>query len=100
MPESEQVLKRIRYVAEAYFHQDWLSDAQTPDRALLNLRSDEAPVVVAQVIADVTTAFTLLTDEQLGHLWIEELGAYYDPVADGLSYREWFELMLEILSTR
>ena len=39
-----------------------------------------------------------LDDEQLDDLWINQLHANYDPREDGMTYREWFAHVRELLT--
>lgn len=38
-----------------------------------------------------------MTDSEIRELWINEYGASYDPLVDGIEYRRWLADILDVL---
>ena len=76
----------------AYFHQDWTlmnSDATVVIRSIVE-ENPRAELRRAAVEIDELLGLRLSEDE-LARLFYPELGIYYVPPADGLSYSDWLQ---------
>lgn len=92
------VASEIRYLAQAYFHQDFDLDADTPIGIVRNFRTSERPATVAALRRAIQSVLEEVTGEtHLTALWLNEAGSDYDPRDDGISTSEWFRQMLEEL---
>jgi hypothetical protein len=93
-------MSQLRYLAEAYFHQDYALDATTPLDLIREFRSSEPASDVAQLITDIKS-FVTRDESAMRDAWLHDFGASYEPDRrDGMTYREWFERVLEILEGR
>jgi hypothetical protein len=91
----------LRYVAEAYFHQDYDAEYASPDDAVRDVRASETPARVAQLVAEISRMLDAApTETDLAQVWEGELGAMYEPEQDGITYSAWFERMRDILTGR
>ena len=83
----------------AYFHQDWMHIKVRPDWTLENADADsvvrwfiasEPASSVRKAAEEIEELLSLGMDEsQLEQAIFEDLGSYYLPTADGMSYNEW-----------
>jgi hypothetical protein len=84
-----------------YFHQGYdleFSDREAVEAVVAAFARNEEPRVVADLISEIDAALQLpMGEADLGDLWIEELGAAYDPTVDGATNREWFAHVRELL---
>lgn len=95
MTESESDL---RLLAGAYFHQDFRLDAPDVDSVVRQFARDEGAESAEHAAAEIVDALAPSpSEEQLAQLWSVDLGAEFNPNSNGLTYRAWFERMLEIL---
>lgn len=70
-----------------YFHQDWKEDASTAAGVLERYLS-EWPIESVSKTLDELIALLQENDERLAST-VMSMGSYYNPVGDGLTYREW-----------
>lgn len=78
-----------------YFHQDWTLDHPTASdavHAFVAAATHDERSIVARELEDLLR----LPDENLAAA-INDLGACYDPLADGLTVREWVESLIETI---
>jgi hypothetical protein len=80
-----------------YFHQDWREDSATPsgivDRYLAEWPPEEVRAAgkeLRRLLAETPTEPGLA--DAVGHL-----GSFYNPQADGLSYRDWLQQVCQLL---
>lgn len=74
----------------AYFHQDWDLEDGNALEVICHYLRDESATIIPLVIDDIEHLLGLKWDEpSLRNVVIYELGCYYDPTCDGLSYGEW-----------
>ena len=90
-------MDQLRYLAESYFHQDYDLDADTPLDLIREFRESEPASDVAELVADVQRLLRVSDEAVLRETWINHFRASYEPDRDGMSYREWFERVLEVL---
>lgn len=80
-----------------YFHQDWPLDHDTPaavvDAFIVDATGDERDAVAGE-LRELLRA----PDEVLGPP-VAQLGAFYDPTADGLTVRGWLNAVLQRLTS-
>lgn len=95
-----QMRNQLRHLAQAYFHQDFDLEAPTPLGVVRLFRSAEEPAAVEELVADIDSVLNSgMTDGDMHDLWINEYGASYDPVADGIDYRAWFAEVVDTLAS-
>ena len=91
-------MSELEYLARAYFHQDFDLDAPTAIDLVREFRQGETPEISGQLAREVEELLQTGDESAMRHEWINELGAYYEPDRrSGLTYREWFEKVLEVL---
>lgn len=82
-----------------YFHQDWIIEGSNP-RAVVEQFIDDSTrdeVTAAQKGAERLLASS--ADERWLKRTLQEMGLYYLPEADGLSYREWLQDVVDLLGS-
>ncbi|WP_192810033.1 contact-dependent growth inhibition system immunity protein [Actinomadura rudentiformis] len=91
--------KELKYLAQAYFHQDYDLEASSPIGAIHNFVRDE-PREIRVVLAAEVEALLASSPEasQFRALWVDEWAAAYAPSADTEAWRAWFEDVLRILT--
>jgi len=93
-----QVRHQLMHLAQAYFHQDFDLEAPTPLDVIRLFRTGEPPAAVDELVSDLESVLdSSMTDREMRELWINEYGASYDPLADGIEYRRWFADILDVL---
>jgi hypothetical protein len=75
-----------------YFHQDFLMDYGTPDRAIAAFRDGEPEELIRAACIELEQLIPMLErmDNPDDFLW-KILGCYYSPKADRLTVRNWLE---------
>ncbi|MGC5166717.1 contact-dependent growth inhibition system immunity protein [Luteimicrobium sp. DT211] len=93
------IVKRLRYLARSYFHQDWDIEAPTPVGVVVVFRDQEVPEVVEELRQDLQAVLAShRSEDALAEIW-DRCGADWDPqIAQLGSYREWFDAMLKAVS--
>src|SRR4051812_17212328 len=82
-----------------YFHEDYQLEYSSPDEAIRAFVSGQGQEAVRGTLAELEALLAATLDEdQLANLWISELAGSYDPRDDGLTYREWFAHVRELLT--
>ncbi|KAB1139432.1 hypothetical protein F7R91_40050 [Streptomyces luteolifulvus] len=90
----------ISYLAQAYFHQDFDLDAETPLGVVEMFRDSESADTVEALRAEIVTLLeSEPTEEALANVWLDEAGAEYDPRLGGVTVRNWLRRMAETLAT-
>lgn len=88
------------HLAQAYFHQDFDLDAPTPIDVVRLFATSEPPAARHELISDLDSVLgSSMTESEMRELWIDEYGASYDPLADGIEYRRWFADVLSVLTS-
>lgn len=90
---------RLRDLAGAYFHQDYEDDYPGPDAAVEAFRNHHTPDAVAELVSEIDAILSSpMSEPDVADLWIKRYLGSYDPVdRDGITYREWFAHVREIL---
>jgi hypothetical protein len=90
---------QLKYLALAYFHQDYDLDAAAPLEVIRSFRLHESPGAIAELQADLEAVLgSSMTESEIHDLWIREYGAAYDPATDGKDYRSWFSIVVDELN--
>jgi CdiI immunity protein len=80
-----------------YFHQDWREDSATAtgvvERYVAEWPSDEIRSAAKELQHLLTET---PTEDRLADA-TRQLGSYYNPEADGLSYRDWLQKVYQLL---
>jgi len=85
--------------AACFFGQDFDLDYSTADEAVLDFAPEQGSEAVESLLAEIDRLLsTSLTDDELRDLWVTQLHANYDPRDDGLTYREWFAHVRDLLT--
>jgi CdiI immunity protein len=87
------------HLAQAYFHQDFYLDAPTPLDVVHLFAAGEPAAAVNELVSDLESVLSSsMTDKEMRELWIDEYGASYDPLEDGIEIRQWFTDILYVLA--
>ena len=85
--------------AVSAFNQDYDLDFATPDEAVLAFVRRRPSRSMSGVVAEINALLSSSIDEeQIDDLWINQLHANYDPRDDGMTYREWFAHVRDLLT--
>lgn len=92
------MLDKLKYLAMAYFHQDYREESGTPTGVICDFCAQEDSAVVAELVRDIDYVLTHLDEAEIARLWLDEWGAAYEPpVDDKLTYRDWFHDVLRVI---
>jgi hypothetical protein len=92
------MLDRLKYLAQGYFHEDYDVVSGTPLDVIRDFAAHETLAIKQELMSDIDSLLASHTEAQIGHLWLTEWGASYEPPHDdGITYRQWFEKVLEVL---
>jgi CdiI immunity protein len=91
-------LRSLDYLVGAYFHQDWKIEGEKVEDVLdLFARNDPHRVLAARDEA-ASLLERALPEDELG-ADLRARGLQYRPEGDGLTHREWLELVIRQLTT-
>lgn len=91
---------QLQYFAQAYFHQDYDLEFASPDDVVAAFVEGEGIGPTRELALEIDRLLVEVLDETLlANLWIDVLGAAYDPNVDGRTYREWFARMRGVLAS-
>jgi CdiI immunity protein len=97
MSEANTPLGSLDYLVGCYFHLDWRLEGETVEDVLdLFARSDPHRVLPARDEA-ASLLEQGLPEDELG-TDLRARGLQYRPEGDGLTYREWLELVIRQLT--
>ncbi|WP_145536687.1 contact-dependent growth inhibition system immunity protein [Yersinia alsatica] len=88
--------EQISYLLGAYFHQDWVFDAENPEDVISVFVAKEQPETVSLLKKELEAI--LDSEQELSEDFIYQHNGYYSPSADGLTVRLWFKQVLNKLS--
>ena len=88
---SNDDFEAARSFFSAYFHEDWVEDADDPLDVVVNYLAERWPASELQVLSAQLQAFAAQyqDDGTLEEALFSRLGCYYQPSADGKSARSW-----------
>ena len=91
--------ERLEQLAGGYFHEDYQLEFGKADEALLAFRDGFSAEFIHSAADELDVLLaSRATESELDDLWINQLGANYDPRDDGLTYREWFAHVRDLLT--
>lgn len=91
--------ERLKSFFAAYFHQDWMEDAERPEEVVEQYLATAIPDEAARLAEDIRAFLESCSDEaELRDRLFRELGCYYDPTADGVAARDWLLQIVSALS--
>jgi hypothetical protein len=94
------VRHQLKHLAQAYSHQDFDLDAPTPLDVVRLFAGGEPPATVGELASDIESVLASpMSGMEMRGLWIDEHGASYDPLTDGIEYRCWFAEILGVLGS-
>src|SRR5579885_2958193 len=97
-PRRDQ-FPNLRFLCSAYFHQDWALDDPTADAVIHRYIGDADPQEVRQVAAEIEQFLcTGMTEDQREAVLVD-LGCFYYPPGEGLTYSSWLRRVYELLTT-
>jgi len=93
------VFDTVTYLARAYFHQDFDLIAPTPEGVVEEFIVHEDPATTDQLrreLEELTKGH--VSEDEMRSAWMASGGSSFDPDRQGISYREWFGRILELLA--
>jgi hypothetical protein len=89
----------LEQFAGGFFDEDFDLEYATPDDAIAAFPRLQGADAVRDLVSEIDHLLASpLTDDELNRLWIGTFGGRYNPKADGLTYREWFAHVRELLT--
>jgi hypothetical protein len=74
----------------AYFHQDWMLLNSDGAEVVRSIVAETSPDYLSQAAHEIDELLDLrLTEDELAQLFYPELGIYFIPSVDGISYSDW-----------
>lgn len=90
--------KKLKDFLAGYFHQDWLYDDESAIAVVERYLSEWPRDEVLAVIEEIGQLLEEVKNEADLRTAVLKLGSYYEVGADGLTYREWLELVRKRLA--
>ena len=91
--------EELEQFAGGFFDEDFDLEYSSPDAAIVSFPSLQGPEAVHDLVAEIDQLLQSdLSEQDISHLWIREFGARYNPQRDGLTYREWFAHVRDVLT--
>lgn len=82
-----------------YFHEDFRLEYASAEDAIVGFMTGQGSAAVADTVVDIDSLLAASFDEsKLDELWMSEFGGNYDPREDGMTYREWFAHVRDLLT--
>lgn len=92
-------MKKISYLAEGYFHQDFDAEFGSPDAVLRGFCEKEPASEIARLLAAINEALgSTMNESELQQLWDPRDISSYEPSDEGRTYREWFAHIRDVLT--
>jgi len=91
-----QSLSSVTQLLEAYFHEDWPVDDPDWQSVVRRFLASEPPSSAVALTRDLEQLLRLPDAELIQ--FVQYPRGNFDPSTDGLSYREWLEQMLALVS--
>ena len=86
-------------LGRCFFHEDYRLEFANADEAVLSFAREQGQEAVEGLVAELNDLLASpLTEDQLAAVWINDVYANYDPREDGMTYREWFAHVRELLT--
>jgi hypothetical protein len=97
--EAERLMLKDFFAA--YFHQDWDCDADTPRQVVDDYLRVGWPKKHLDTLSMAIRRYadSHANDAELEEKLLSELGCYYLPSADGISAREWLQMIADQLAS-
>lgn len=89
-------VRTLGQVLGCYFHQDWPDEFDSDHAALqeiLKAESIERLKICAEEIEEILNAH--LSESDLRELLINEVGCYFEPASNGMTYKQWLVVVQE-----
>lgn len=88
---TEQQRESLTQFFAAYFHQDWMAEADAPDKIVDEFLRDQTDgselELLSRSIIDFADSYP--NEDELSEALFRQLRCYYSPRALGLSTRQW-----------
>lgn len=89
---------RLRYLAAAYFHQDYADDFDSPNAVVAAYVEDVGRSGVDRLCREIDDLIAQNRSEQeLWDFWVLDLGGAYDPLADYETMYDWFTSLKDLV---
>jgi hypothetical protein len=89
-------LKALGQLLGCYFHQDWLEEFDSDQAALESIVKIEPQPQIAAGLEDVNYLLSAsLSENDLREILTSEVGCYFDPGSEGMTYTDWLRRVRE-----
>lgn len=76
----------------SYFHQDWPLEHDSYRGVVDEMCASEPVLIIQAAVAELTSLLEKFpTEDNLRQNLVNEIGCYFEPNSEGLTYREWLE---------
>jgi hypothetical protein len=83
-------LNALGQLLGCYLHQDWLDDYDNYSSALQAVVTSEPKEKIAAGVGEIDALLVRgLPEKDLKAILVEQIGCYFDPSSDGLTYKQW-----------
>lgn len=101
MPDDDDVDDgpALKLLAGAYFHEDYREVSTDEVGAVRDFAVEEGPGDVRRLRVEIHDLLErAVTEDDLTEVWTRAYRAKFNPTRSGMTYREWFERILQILA--
>ncbi|WP_047249716.1 contact-dependent growth inhibition system immunity protein [Chromobacterium subtsugae] len=92
-------LEALGQLLGCYFHQDWTDEFDDDMSALRAIVESEPREKVKEGIGEIDELLKSPTSEsELRGILTGEVGCYYDPSAEGMTYQQWLRRVREVFA--
>ena len=92
MTMNSDELHALKQLLGCYFHQDWPDESGDDASALQAILQSEPKERVDAGIAELDGLLTAaLTEQELRTTLIDQVGCYFEPSSEGLTYKQWLD---------
>jgi len=82
----------------AYLHQDWMEEFDTDVQAIDEIiRNNPREFLLAAEHEIINLIESNMSETELERMMLYDFGCFYDPSAEGLTYREWLRKVADRL---
>jgi hypothetical protein len=90
----------LRQLLGCYFHQDWPDEFERDALALQAIVEAEPREQISSGIREIDELLTDLPSESaLREILVDEVGCYFDPGSQELSYEQWLRHVRDVFAT-
>ncbi|WP_155288326.1 contact-dependent growth inhibition system immunity protein [Ralstonia solanacearum] len=87
---TKKKLDALQQIFGCYFHQDWSTEFDSDEDAFRAMTASEPREKILSGMEEIDALLAAsLSDVELKDILTEEVGCYFNPGSESLTYREW-----------